>query len=81
MRFFLALLLPWLGPAIAVLSNGRTLRGEGALNHHHHHGIKHRQLQGDFDPDRLALFFDMVNGELESKKIRGASYAFRGPVR
>jgi hypothetical protein len=79
MQPFLALLLLWLGSAIAVFSDQSTRRSSEMLNQHHE--SQHRQLQDDFDPDRLALFYKAVNAQLESKKIRGAAYAFRGPVR
>jgi hypothetical protein len=79
MQVLLTLVLLWLGPAIAALSDERALRSGGVSNNHP--GNKHRKLQTEFDPDRLALFFETVNAELESQNIRGAAYAFRGPVR
>jgi hypothetical protein len=33
------------------------------------------------DPEREALFLETVNAEFERQKVRGAAYAFRGPVR
>jgi hypothetical protein len=34
----------------------------------------------ELDPDRVSLFVESVNAELERHQIRGAAYAFRGPV-
>jgi hypothetical protein len=32
------------------------------------------------DSEQEALFLETVNAELERQKVRGAAYAFRGPV-
>lgn len=39
---------------------------------------KERRLA--LDQERVSLFLESVNAELERQKVRGAAYAFRGPV-
>jgi hypothetical protein len=71
-------LLTWLASATAVVSGETILPWGEVLNHYP--GGRQRQLQGSFSQERLAGFVKAVDAVFKSSLVRGAAYAFRGPV-